>query len=115
MDENTSNAGSGSIVLFADFDSGNMAKYERVFAKTPPVAAPAVSNPATTATSAQPNQTQASSSLDSSNVTSSPNNNTNQGGNVNPQIKFDIEFNVWTKPDCFGTPVGPNSNRYIFQ
>ena len=25
--------------------------------------------------------------------------------------KFDIEFNVWTKPDCEGLPVGANGNR----
>lgn len=30
------------------------------------------------------------------------------------QPKYDIEFNVWTRPDCQDAPVGPNGNRTWF-
>lgn len=29
-------------------------------------------------------------------------------------FKYDIEFNVWTKPDCEDTEVGPNPNRLLY-
>jgi hypothetical protein len=113
------------VVLFADFDSANMARYERVIKSTLP--------PPTTSTSNQPSQN--SSTNNSSNQSSNMNKNNldnsaiansnetqsneknvtqtaNQINKEQSQIlpKFDIEFNIWTKPDCDGTPAA-NSNR----
>jgi hypothetical protein len=100
------------IVLFADFDSGNMARYERVNKQ-------AVPNQSTNGTPVNSTNNAASNS---SNTTSVNGNSAETTPNPAPQPtsssnsplnqpKFDVEFNVWTKPDCYGTPVGPNGNR----
>lgn len=78
------------IVLFADFDSGNMARYERV---------PKASSQTIQSQPANQNLVE----------------NAEQISPAQPiQQKFDIEFNVWTRPDCDGTPAGPNPNRTWF-
>ena len=104
------------IVLFADFDSGNMARYEKVL-KT------INSNALQTTNSTNPSNTTAPPvSFNSSNASgentavntainadnaqkAAPNNQTP----IN-QPKYDVEYNVWTRPDCFGTPH-QNANR----
>lgn len=80
------------IVLFADFDSGNMARYERV-------------------PKSNSQNTQSQPSNQNSNLVE----NSDPINPIQPiQQKFDIEFNVWTRPDCDGTPAGPNPNRTWF-
>jgi hypothetical protein len=97
------------IVLFADFDSGNMARYEKVSKVVAP-------NPPANGTS-----TTATTNAAGSSTTTTGNAAAESAPNANPapqsttstlnQPKFDVEFNVWTKPDCHGTKVGPNGNR----
>jgi hypothetical protein len=99
------------IVLFADFDSANMARYEKV-----PKPLPA-NPPANLATS-----TTTTTAANTSTTEAAPVNSTSQSVPLLPpppplptlinQPKYDVEYNVWTKPDCFGTPAGPNGNRY---
>ncbi|CAF0969548.1 unnamed protein product [Brachionus calyciflorus] len=83
-----------SIVLFADFDSGNLARYERVIKQIN-------QTPSSQAQNSNPNIAE---TKDSEPVIAPLQN----------QQKFDIEFNVWTRPDCEGTEVGPNPNRTWF-
>lgn len=86
---------SSGIQLFANFDSGNMLRYERV---TSSISAPSIpTNPPET-----------------------DSNNNNQGTEAivvntisHPLPKHDIEFNVWTRRDCEGT-AKVNGNRSWF-
>jgi cytosolic carboxypeptidase protein 5 len=78
------------IELFADFDSGNMARYDRVTK---------CSQITTNPTEQEPNATHVNETL--------PN-------GVNHSLsKYDVEFNVWTRRDCEGTPH-ENANRSWF-
>jgi hypothetical protein len=94
MIPNDVNISSSSIQLFANFDSGNMLRYERVTSSIYP---PQVTT----------NPTE----------TDSNNNNTGTDAGLNsishPLPKHDIEFNVWTKRDCEGTSK-VNGNRSWF-
>lgn len=89
------NGSSSAIQLFANFDSGNMLRYERVTASSAAAQAPA-NHPDADAPS-----------------------NGNQGTEpvVNtishPLPKHDVEFNVWTRRDCEGTDRA-NGNRSWF-
>jgi hypothetical protein len=119
------------LVLFANFDSGNMARYERVYKTNVNQNATSNNNNINNNTSNQngtssintnTNNNNSNNNLNNANnnKTSVPSNlnadNTDNNAvpNLNFQQKFDIEFNVWTKPDCEGTPVGPNGNRTWF-
>ena len=99
-----------SIQLFANFDSGNILRYERVISST---------------SSQMPTN---SLDIETSNYNSGAsnelpfsraNNNNNLGGDsgltINSHLlpKHDIEFNVWTKRDCEGT-AKVNGNRSWF-
>ena len=88
---------SSAIQLFANFDSGNMLRYERV---TSAIAASQIS----------PNSTEVDLATNS-------NNNPPIESTVNTIShslpKHDAEFNVWTKRDCEGTPKA-NGNRSWF-
>lgn len=92
---------SSTIQLFSDFDSGNMLRYERVYAST-------------TTTTTQPPII--SSETDANNNTNSQ---TNAGSDAalntinHPLPKHDVEFNVWTRRDCEGTSK-VNGNRSWF-
>ena len=94
MISNDVTTSSSGIQLFANFDSGNMLRYERVTSST--TAPPIPTNPAET-----------------------DSNNNNQGTEVvvntisHPLPKHDIEFNVWTRRDCEGT-AKVNGNRSWF-
>lgn len=95
------------IVLFADFDSGNMARYERVYKNY--YQAPLATAANSSSTSSMINNNNNNSQINS-NVKNS-NSNTDNSENTIFQPKYDVEFNIWTRPDCDGTPVGPNGNR----
>lgn len=119
------------LSLFANFDSGNMARYERVFKTNANQNTTSNNNPSSnqngtasinTNTS---NNNNSNNNLTNANISSKPSvpsnlntdntdNDKNAVPNINFQPKFDIEFNVWTKPDCEGTPAGPNGNRTWF-
>jgi hypothetical protein len=117
MDETGANE---SITLFADFDSANMARYERVYNKN------------------GQNQFMTSSSNNFFNATLEDrlvaglclfclfeqnsieySSSCYYADSSSEQIKaadvpnVDIEFNVWTKPDCEATPF-VNGNRSVF-
>lgn len=87
------------ISLFANFDSANMARYERVW------------------------KISSQNSPNSSTNAQSPSNNSKTNSNDDksdqperqpqPSLKFDCEFNVWTKPDCEDTEHGANPNRFF--
>ena len=84
---------SSSIQLFADFDSGNMRRYERVLASN------SVAQPIPTTTEIDA----------TANSGAEPSTNT-----INhPLPKHDVEFNVWTRRDCEDTPKA-NGNRSWF-
>ncbi|CAF4184874.1 unnamed protein product [Rotaria sp. Silwood2] len=94
---------SSSIQLFANFDSGNMLRYERV---TSSIA------------SSQPPTNLIETESNTNNSNSNNNNNNNGADNGLNTIshtlpKHDIEFNVWTKRDCEGT-ARVNGNRSWF-
>jgi hypothetical protein len=116
MDESSS-----QITLFANFDSGNMAKYERV-PKTLNTNSNASSTSITSIQSLNPSSLPSNTSNNtlintnsSSNLNVQGQNDTQTINNTNlQQQKFDIEFNVWTKPDCSDSQVGLNSNRYLY-
>lgn len=97
MIPNDVNTSSSSIQLFANFDSGNMLRYERVISSISSSQPP--TNPTETDT------------------TNNNNNNpgTDTGSNTisHPLPKHDIEFNVWTRRDCEGT-AKMNGNRSWF-
>ncbi|CAF1426553.1 unnamed protein product [Adineta ricciae] len=94
MISNDVTTSSSGIQLFANFDSGNMLRYERVTSSN--TAPPIPTNP---------------TEIDS--------NNNNQGTEAvvntisHPLPKHDIEFNVWTRRDCEGT-AKVNGNRSWF-
>lgn len=94
-----SNASSSAIQLFANFDSGNMLRYERVLSSN--VSSQVSTNPIES----------------DGNAMNGNNNNSNGDSNSNsishPLPKHDIEFNVWTRRDCEGTPK-VNGNRSWF-
>ncbi|CAF3661224.1 unnamed protein product, partial [Adineta steineri] len=96
MIPNDVNISSSSVQLFANFDSGNMLRYERV---TSSISAPPIPINST--------------------ETDTTNTNHNQGADTgvssisHPLPKHDIEFNVWTKRDCEGT-AKVNGNRSWF-
>lgn len=98
------------ISLFANFDSANMARYERVWKSS--------------------NNSQFTSPNSSTQIQQQSSPKTKEGGGGSggggvessdiisdksaAMFKFDVEFNVWTKPDCDDTEVGPNPNRTWF-
>ncbi|CAF3423867.1 unnamed protein product [Rotaria socialis] len=100
MISNDVSTSSSSIQLFANFDSGNMLRYERVMSSM-------VSSQAPT-NSIEP---------DSNNNNINNNNNAGADNGLNsmshPLPKHDVEFNVWTKRDCEGT-AKVNGNRSWF-
>jgi len=112
------------VVLFADFDSANMARYERVIKSTLPSTTttnqPSSQNLNNNTSNQSPNVNKTNldnSTIGNQNDTQSNEKNNTQAANQaankeQSQIlpKFDLEFNVWTKPDCDGTPA-VNSNR----
>jgi len=91
------------ISLFANFDSANMARYERVWKNNN-----------------NNSQTSPNSSTQSPNAIKSK----ESGGGLESSdiiadksaamYRFDVEYNVWTKPDCEDTEAGPNPNRTWF-
>lgn len=83
------------IVLFANFDSGNMARYERVLKPVNLVS-------------------QISQTSQNQNLVDNKQQEPEQTPIQPIQQKYDLEFNVWTRPDCEGTPVGPNPNKTWF-
>lgn len=95
---------SNEIQLFADFDSANMARYERV-----------ALNQTTNATSSNGQTNKFQSQQSTSEISNSTNeqNEQSQQNQAPIQIKIDAEFNVWTKPDCDGTAY-INGNRTWF-
>jgi cytosolic carboxypeptidase protein 5 len=89
------------IQLFANFCSGNMAKYERVVNK--------ITTP--------PDNQQTKESSSESAATGDANSTNNKRTGQDPplfQQKIDVEFNIWTKADCEGEAVGANGNRTWF-
>ncbi|CAF0953594.1 unnamed protein product [Rotaria sordida] len=101
----SSSSSSSSIQLFANFDSGNILRYERVTSST---------------SSSQPSTNPIETDTNTNTTTTTTNNNNNNSGADNglntishTLPKHDIEFNVWTKRDCEGTPR-INGNRSWF-
>src|ERR1700722_20269241 len=93
MNSNDAANNSYHIQLFANFDSGNMLRYERI---------PLSMSSQTTTTTIE---------TDSSVAAASTENGQNTLNHTLP--KYDIEFNVWTRRDCDGLP-GCNGNRSWF-
>lgn len=96
-DQLNNNVSSSGIQLFANFDSGNMLRYERVTA-------------AMASSQVQPNSNETEGN------TINPNNGNVEGAPTtmsHPLPKHDVEFNVWTRRDCEGTPK-VNGNRSWF-
>lgn len=88
------------ISLFANFDSANMARYERVYKNS---SVPITASSSTICASTSNMKTNLSSETDVG----------DKSVPGLPAPKYDIEFNVWTKPDCDGLP-GENGNRTWF-
>lgn len=92
----SSSSSSSSIQLFANFDSGNMQRYERVTS--------------TMSSSQMPTNT---AEADSNSNGNNPNAETVSNSISHPLPKHDVEFNVWTRRDCEGT-AKVNGNRSWF-
>jgi hypothetical protein len=96
---------SNDIQLFADFDSANMARYERVIAQSQ------------TSNNTQTNKLQNQQSTSELSATIGELNEQSQQQQQQQQatfqVKIDAEFNIWTKPDCDGTSY-VNGNRTWF-
>ena len=90
---------SSQISLFANFDSANMARYERVYKNNQ-------TNSSTTISES------ASNLKNTGKLANSFNSESDLNEKMPPPVmpKYDIEFNVWTKMDCEGLP-GENGNR----
>ena len=95
---------SDKISLFADFDSANMARYERISKGSLNLLL---------------QQNQSTSTLCASTWNLKSNNALQSSSEAEleskppPAVavaKYDVEFNVWTRPDCEGLP-GENGNR----
>ena len=97
---------SSQISLFANFDSANMARYERVW-KSNNITQQATSSSSTLCAST-------TNIKNNGHMANSFNSENDLIEKTTPPVlpKFDIEFNVWTKMDCEGLP-GENGNRYM--
>lgn len=94
---------SSQISLFADFDSANMARYERI-------------SKGSLSYLLQQNQSSSTICASTSNLKNNAMSNSEADMESKPPPvvipKYDIEFNVWTRQDCEGLP-GENGNRYL--
>lgn len=93
---------SSQISLFADFDSANMARYERI-------------NKGSLNYLLQQNQSSSTICASTSNLKNNAMSNSEADMESKPPPvvipKYDVEFNVWTRQDCEGLP-GENGNRF---
>lgn len=85
----------GPLTFFSNFDSGNLARVERVKRDA------SLSSEVNTA------------SCQEQNAAVSPSASFQEPNNTQPSLIPDLEYNLWTSPDCSGT-VHENSNRTWF-
>ena len=97
--ESTTNVTTSGIQLFANFDSGNLLRYERVTSSV--LSSQITNNPIET------------DSTSTNTGTNHPSNETQTNSISHPLPKHDVEFNVWTRRDCEGTGKA-NGNRSWF-